>query len=142
MPERHRCRAGRDMKHGVVTAALALALCSADGSACAMSGSAVGTAGCRVIGAGHLPPDSGGADALCETVRQSIAAAGTVEIRVRSPHLMEATVTLADGRRLPAVKTARSDQPLNRRSFQMLADALAAQLARVQPTAPGRPSSD
>ena len=91
---------------------------------------------CTVSGAELLPAASGGADLLCETVRRALSAGGgqaaSVEVRVLSPHLLAATTTLSDGRRMPEVKTARTDRPLGQRSFQMLADALAAQLARVR----------
>jgi hypothetical protein len=52
-----------------------------------------------------------------------------VEVGVVSPYLITATVMLADGHRLPAIKVASSDRPLGRTSIQMLADSVAAQVA-------------
>ncbi len=94
------------------------------------------SAGCTISGAEKLPPGTGGADALCAVIAKATRSAGAmsvaVEVRVFSAHMMAATQTLADGRKLPEVKTARADRPLGRSSFDMLATALADQLAATR----------
>jgi hypothetical protein len=92
---------------------------------------------CQVVGASQLSADTGGADASCAAIDQSLQAASpkpaAVEVTIVSPSLVSATVMLADGRRLPAIKVASSDRPLGRGSIQMLADSIAAQVAGQQP---------
>lgn len=120
----------------IIAIAFALALGSAGGSACAMESTTKSTGGCEVSGAELLPAETGGADALCQAIAAArgpaAAAPAAVHIRVLSDHMIAATQTLADGRSLPEVKTARSDRPLGRRSFEMLAQALAEQLAAAR----------
>ena len=87
--------------------------------------------GCTVSGAELLPPETGGADALCAAIAAARGPAGKasrVAVRVLSPHMIAAVQTLPDGTQLPEVKTARSDRPLGRNNFDMLATALADQL--------------
>ena len=119
-----------------IAIAFALALGSAGGSACAMDRPTTQAAGCQVSGAELLPAETGGAAALCSAIAAArgdgAAAPASVHVRVISEHMLAATQTLADGRSLPEVKTARSDRPLGRRSFDMLAEALAAQLAAAR----------
>ncbi len=101
-----------------------------------MNGAVHESGECRVIGEERLPQASGGADALCTAITQARGSGFKqviVEVRILSPHLMAATQRLADGTLLPEVRMARSDQPLGSRSFQMLADALAAQLKAPRP---------
>lgn len=96
-----------------------------------MNRSAVEVAGCKVSGEERLAAGSGGASALCAAIadaRSSGTEPASVEVQILSSSLMVASQQLADGTRLPEVRTARSDRPLGARSFQMLADALAAQL--------------
>jgi hypothetical protein len=91
---------------------------------------------CQVVGAGELPADTGGADALCAAVEQALQAAApkpaAIEVNVVSPYLLSATVMLADGRKLPAIKVGSSDRQLGARAVQMLADSIAAQVAAQQ----------
>jgi len=105
---------------------------SAGGSAFAMNGSAHGPR-CQVVGANILPPDAGGADAICAAIEQALQAASfkpaAVEVTVASPYLISATVLLADRRRLPVIKVGSSDRPLGRGSIKLLADSIAAQVA-------------
>ena len=89
---------------------------------------------CQVSGAQKLPADLGGAESLCATVGQALGTISpkprAVEVNVVSSFLVSATVTLPDGRRLPAIKVGSSDHPLGRRAIQMLAKSIAAQVAR------------
>lgn len=91
---------------------------------------------CQVSGAQKLPAEAGGADALCAAVGQALAKVSskpkTVELSVQSLYLISATVTMADGRRLPAVKVGSADRPLGPRAIRMLADGIAAQVAGKQ----------
>lgn len=100
-----------------------------------MNQSADGTH-CQVVGASQLPADTGGADAICAAVEQALQTASpkpaAVEVNVLSPHLLSATVMLADGRRLPAIKVGSSDRQLGARAIKMLADSIAAQVAAQQ----------
>jgi hypothetical protein len=105
------------------------------GSACAMTSPKPGSR-CHVVGGSRLPADTGGADALCAAVEQALQAAqpkpAAVEVNVVSPYLLSATVMLADGRKLPAIKVSSSDRQLGARAVQMLADSIAAQAAAQQ----------
>ena len=102
------------------------------GSACAMNTSETPT--CHVTGGGSLSPDSGGEAALCKAVAIAIAhrsGVKSVDIRIlRNASLARAVVTLEDGRALPAVNVASMDRRLNADSFKMLADSVAAQVAK------------
>lgn len=83
---------------------------------------------CRVSNAEMLPNDSGGAAALCAAIEKAAADHGlkfTVDVRVRSDHALSATVTLPDGRKLPAQELSVSDAKLSGRSFEWFAGALA-----------------
>lgn len=93
---------------------------------------------CAVEGADKLPPELREDGAVCgPLVRAAQAAAaeanidaGALSLKVRAlaPHLLSATVTV-DGVALPEQKLGASDRPLNPRSIDMLARALAGQLA-------------
>ena len=98
--------------------------------------SSVPASRCQVVGASQLPSETGGADAICASIEQALQTAATkpaaVEISVDSPYLLSATVLLADGHRLPAIKVGSSDRPLGRRAVHMLAESIAAQVAAQQ----------
>jgi hypothetical protein len=55
-----------------------------------------------------------------------------IAVVVHSASRISATVTLADGRVLPAQNVGISDAPLNERSLAMLADAVANQIASAR----------
>ena len=108
----------------------------ASGSACAMSPPERSSADCRVIGGELLPPDSGGADALCSAITHAAAkhAAGVgynVEVRVLPRSRLSASLTLNDGRKLPEQSFVRMDKPLSRGAFARFAEAIAAELAKA-----------
>jgi hypothetical protein len=98
-----------------------------------MSESTGKLARCRVIDSGKLPAELGGERELCAAIAQAlhsdVANGMAIEVRVLSPYLLSATVTIADGPTLPAIKVGSSDRPLSRRAVQMLADSIAAQAA-------------
>lgn len=92
---------------------------------------------CRIIGGDKLPADSGGSDALCKAIKDAAAdqAPGkrfAVEVHVLGRSALAATVTTADGTRLPEQKMAISDRGLTRGSLERFADALAGEMARAQ----------
>ncbi len=103
-------------------------LALAGGSACAVNRPAGSEARCTVQGGELLPPESGGAEALCadiEAATASLPVPATVSVRVVSPAMLAADVTVG-GRTLPEIKLARSDSLLDRSSFQRFAQAIAA----------------
>ena len=110
-------------------------LATAGGSTCAMNSASTTQLGCTVSGGELLPPEIGGADALCDAVRAAAQEAGAptagakVEIRVMSAFGAAATVTAPDGRAFPAIEVSSSDRPLNRGSIGMLAREIAQRLA-------------
>ena len=92
---------------------------------------------CRIVGGDSLPADSGGSDALCAAIREAAAeqAPGrrfSVEVTVKGPSMLAATVTTSDGARLPEQKMAVSDRQLTRGSLERFAKALAGEVARVE----------
>lgn len=92
---------------------------------------------CRIVGGDKLPADSGGPDALCAAIRQAAAEQVpgrrfTVEVRVLGRSALAATVTTADGTRLPEQKMAISDRGLTEGSLERFANALAGEVARTQ----------
>jgi hypothetical protein len=123
------------MRGKVATAMLLMTTALVGGSACAMN-SPVPASRCQVVGASQLPADTGGADALCSAIEQALQTAApkpaAVEVSVISPYLISATVTLAGGRRLPAIKVGSSDRQLGARAVQMMADSIAVQVAAQQ----------
>jgi hypothetical protein len=105
------------------------------GSACAMD-SPVSAPRCQVIGAGHLPPDSGGGDAICAAIqaaahKQAPGIAFSVEVRVQSASAMSAIVRLDNGQALPEQRMAVSDRQLNRGSIERFAAAVAAEIGKA-----------
>ena len=88
---------------------------------------------CRVSGASKLAADIGYADGLCAEIARALQAVPTkpvtVEVDVQSPFLASASVTMSNGRKLPAIKVGSSDNPLSRRSVRMLAETIAARVS-------------
>lgn len=119
------------MRNIVVAIMLVAGSGAVGGSALAMNRSA-DQGWCQVSGADKLPADLGGANSLCSAVAEAIGAHSlkptAIALNILSPYLISATVTLADGRRLPAIKVGSSDRKLSRRAIQMLAGSIAAQL--------------
>lgn len=123
------------MRANITAAALALALASTAGSACAVNPQTNDRGNCRVIDAEKLSPESGGAEALCAAIAQAAAAAElgegfAVEVRVLSPSMLTAAVTTPDGSRLPEQRLASADRELRKSSFERFARTLV-QLARA-----------
>lgn len=84
---------------------------------------------CDVADAEKLPPESGGADALCTAIARAAVSAGLgegfgVEVRVLSPSMLAAVVTTPDGRRLPEQRLATADRELRKSSFERFARSL------------------
>ncbi len=91
---------------------------------------------CQVTGAGQLPPESGGGDAICAAIeaaarQQAPGMAFRVEVRVQSASSMSAIVKLDDGRMLPEQRMAVSDRQLNRGSIERFAAAVAAEIGKA-----------
>ena len=120
-------------------AVLASAALLAGGSACAMSAAERSSTGCHVTGGELLPPESGGADALCKAIADAAAeqAPGqgySVEVRVLPRSRLSGTITTSDGRKLPEQSFVRMDKPLSIGAFERFAAAIAAALAKAQPS--------
>ena len=123
------------MRRNIAAVVLAASLAFASQSACAMNSPAPAAGECRVIGEGKLPPEIGGADALCAVIRQAVSASApgvafTLDVKVLSDSMLAATVTTADGRKLPEMRHAVMDRTLTRSSVERFGRALGAQLAQ------------
>lgn len=113
-----------------------LAAAFATGSACAMTATPSAGITCRVVGQAKLPAESGGAQALCAEIEtaasaQAPRATADVEVRVLSPSMLAATVTIQGGQKLPEQKYAINDRTLTRSSFERFAKAIAAEIGRA-----------
>lgn len=91
---------------------------------------------CRVVDAGKLPAEVGGADGLCSAIARAIEARApgleyAVEVRVISASRLSATLVTGDGRRLPEKNFAIMDRNLNAASIQRFAEAIAGQLVEA-----------
>lgn len=122
------------MRRGLVPMIVGLATLSIAGSGCAMNSPNKQLVDCHVVGSGLLPADAGGADGLCKAIRDAAAdqAPGkrfAVEVRVLGRSMIAATITKADGTKLPEQKMAVSDSELNRSSLERFASALAGLVA-------------
>ena len=98
-----------------------------------MNRPAENVARCTLQGVDKLPAASGGVEALCEEIEAATAqlpGPPSVSIRIASPHLLAATVTVA-GRDLPEIKMSRSDKIFDRAGFKRFAEAIAAAAARA-----------
>ena len=115
-------------------AAAALAFACFSGSACAMNSPATKSDGCHVRGAEKLPPEVGGADAICNAIKRAVTATApdrrySVEITVHSSASLSAVVKTAAGHALPEQRMAVSDSTLRTSSIERFADSIAASLA-------------
>ena len=91
---------------------------------------------CKVVGGNKLPASSGGSQALCAAIAKAATAqaeAGrfSVEVRVAGSSSLAATLTTADGRKLPEQRFAIMDRTLTKSSFERFAKALADEVARA-----------
>jgi len=124
------------MRERLCRAVAAIALAASAQSACAMSAPSASAPNCTVTGAEKLPPQSGGADALCGAIKEAVAAkipgvGFTAAVNVVSDWKMSATVTTADGRRLPEQNHVVMDAKLSRTNFERFASALAEMVAAL-----------
>jgi hypothetical protein len=102
-----------------------------------MNASEHSPSGCQVTGGELLPPESGGADALCRAIADAAAqqAPGLgyrVEVRVLPRSRLSASITTSDGRKLPEQSFVRMDKPLSSGAFERFAAAIAAELAKAE----------
>ena len=123
------------MRDGLARIAVAAVLGCASGNACAMTAADQG-AQCQVIHGEKLPADSGGAKALCEAVATAVEehAPGQyrVEIQVLGPSHLAASIMSKDGRKVAEQKISSMDKELTTRSFSRFADAIVAQLSKLE----------
>jgi hypothetical protein len=90
---------------------------------------------CRVSGADKLPPEAGGADAICAAVARAVAAQAPnlpyrAEVRVLSRSALAANLE-AKGRKLPELRFSVSDRNLNGIAIGHFADSVANALAKA-----------
>ena len=95
--------------------------------------SAPQTGPCRVLNGEKLPPESGGAAAICAAFEQAIAARApharyTAEVRVLSPSALAVNVEVS-GRKLEEQHFGVMDRNLNPGSIKRFADGLAEMVA-------------
>jgi len=126
------------MREKLCYAVAAIALAASAQAACAMSGAPKTAAECKVAGSEKLPPESGGADALCTAIKTAVAAkipgvGFTANVTVVSDWKLGATITTADGRHLPEQRHVVMDAKLSRTSFERFANALATKVAALPP---------
>ena len=117
---------------------LAIGVAVIGGSACAMSPGQDQAWTCTVENAAKLPAEAGDAESVCAAMKEAaVAAAGpsllnsgavSVRVTVESQHKLSA-VAIVGGRALPEQKLAISDRVLSPGSIEMLARAVANQLA-------------
>lgn len=117
-------------------AVLAGATVLASGSACAMSADGSKSAACSVVGGEKLPANSGGADAICKAIADAAAerapgVAYDVQVTVTGNSRLKASITTADGQKLPDQNFVRSDRPLTKESFERFANTIAENLAKA-----------
>ena len=106
------------------------------GSACAMAQPSKPARECRVENANKLPSDIGGERGICAAIEHAVVAevAGadySVDVRILSPNVIAATVTLADGRILPEQKMAISDSQMRKSAIDRFAKSLAVKITEA-----------
>jgi hypothetical protein len=90
---------------------------------------------CEIEGAERLPPESGGSAAVCAPIAAALAAGLpdrrlVVRVRILRKDMIEATVSLPDGRPVAGLDLAISDARLCERHFRQFAEELAAVVAQ------------
>lgn len=95
---------------------------------------------CIVQGEEKLPAEVGGEAAVCSAIERAAApalqsaglspAAVSISVEVKSQYRISA-VPAVGGRSLPEQHVGISDRPLNARAIDMLANAIAAELAKL-----------
>lgn len=124
------------MREKLVAIAIAAILAAASSGACAMSASQPKAARCHVVGGDRLPPETGGAGALCRAIEKAVSARApelryTAAVRVLSASSLAATIKFADGRALPEQRMATMDRALSKASIERFAQAIAAEMAKT-----------
>jgi hypothetical protein len=104
-------------------------------AACAPAMSAPQAPPCRVVNGEKLPPESGGAEAICAAIEQAVSARApavrySAEVRVISKSALSARI-VADGRTLPEQHLSVSDRYLNPLSIKHFAEALAEEVVKA-----------
>ena len=95
--------------------------------------SAEPSSACQVRGAHKLPPEIGGAEAVCAAIKQALPGQGySVQITVHSPSSISARVKTSDGRERPEQRMAVSDGALRSSSVHRFARAIADSLDQAR----------
>lgn len=108
----------------------------AGGSACAMNSEPAATVHCVVEGGEKLPPDTGGATAVCAVIANELktqtgGVAVQVRVEVKSGSWLVARIT-RDGVDLPDQNMAVSDGRLRKSSIDRFARAIAQAVAAAR----------
>jgi hypothetical protein len=90
---------------------------------------------CIVLNGDKLPPESGGADAICSAIEQAIAAKApkvsyTAEVRILSKSGLSVSV-IANGKKLPDQNMSVMDRNLNPWAIERFAEGLAEEVAKA-----------
>ena len=90
---------------------------------------------CRVVDAQKLPPQSGGATAICSAIEQAVAARApkarySAEVRVLSMSRLSVNVDVS-GHKLAEQHYAVMDRNLNPSSIKRFAEAIADEIAKA-----------
>ena len=117
---------------------LAVAIFVSAAEACAMNEAVSGGARCTVTGGTKLLAETGGAEAMCQAIRDALAksapeASVSVNVRVLTSSMLAATLVVED-RVLPDQKFAVMDRKLDRGSIERFASSIATKVAKA--TAP------
>lgn len=104
-------------------------------AACAPAMTAPQNRPCRVLNGDKLPPESGGADAICSAIEHAIAAKApkvryTAEVRILSKSGLTVSV-IANGKKLPDQNMSVMDRNLNPWAIQRFAEGLAEEVAKA-----------
>jgi hypothetical protein len=104
-------------------------------AACAPAMSASQGRPCTLLNGEKLPPEAGGADAICSAIEQAIAAKApkvryTAEVRVLSKSGLSVSV-VANGKKLPDQNMSVMDRNLNPWAIKRFAEGLADEVAKA-----------
>jgi hypothetical protein len=103
--------------------------------ACAMNSPRGEQPHCRVIGGEKLSGHTIGAADVCAAIKRAVATRGAnvdyhVEVRVLSPSRLAATISLANGRKLPDLNLASMDRAFSKGSIDRFAQTIAVEIVK------------
>jgi hypothetical protein len=119
------------MAHEWRSLALLVGLCASAGG---MTAAPQSVTHCHLLGPAKLPTASGGISSICAALNRSLTASGfnprfTVAVRVLKGSLLNADITLVDGRVLPTLQMAQMDGPITKAVLERFGVAIADHVA-------------